>query len=307
METIETTRDTINADTFAKDYSRALADAKNGHNKAALRRAVTVLEQAAQQGHHTSLLPLASALLKLGEFAAARTSLEKAVDHNVEGAQGKLYAAHASGSFGRLSEVKTAWVALLKLAQNGDRTAQLAVIGLAESKGFPLPEDWALEDALLERASGGDGTAAAAVLRHYRLVKRFRQARIMERMALLRHPKLPTFTRLEEALHLAWDRDPAIFDKTAQKILNFGPATLFALGLQIIARINPNAYVRILQMELRKLGYHPGRISGYCYSHTRKAMARFCADHGLALAANAPPLSPLTVRSVSTALGQVRA
>lgn len=75
----------------------------------------------------------------------------------------------------------------------------------------------------------------------------------------------------------------------------------------VTAKINKNAYVRLLRAELAALGYAAGVSGPYMTAPLVRANAAFCREAGIAEACVQGPLKASTIKAVAAALAQRRA
>lgn len=84
------------------------------------------------------------------------------------------------------------------------------------------------------------------------------------------------------------------------------PPDVYARALSVAARINRNAYVRIVQKELRAQGYAVGRSSPYMNRPLIRAINRFCRDTGIVDDCRMGPLKSVTIKAVAGKLAELR-
>ncbi|MEM6955078.1 MAG: hypothetical protein AAF645_05295, partial [Myxococcota bacterium] len=61
----------------------------------------------------------------------------------------------------------------------------------------------------------------------------------------------------------ASEREPGTFWTASERLVRDAPNTVFARALVVSSKINKNSFVRIVQSELRDLGYPVGKPSPY--------------------------------------------
>ena len=270
-----------------------------------LNAGVAQFRRAVAHGRTRSHLPLGANLLRLGDAEGARAALEVATSADIPGASATLAWAHAAGAFGPASDEGAGWTTLTTLAQEGDRIAQLRLVALVSKTGADVMGLDAVLAALDDRALAGDIRAAETLLVYLR--KRGHPARDLAwRQRLLALPGLRPKAAVEEGLHLAARTQGDRFWTVSEDIVNDAPADLYARALLTTYKINRNAYVRLLQKDLRALGYAPGRASGYLTSATINAFSEFCRDRGISSACRRGPLNWVALQAATRALAQSR-
>ena len=250
-------------------------------------------------GRERSLLSLGKVLLSNQRPLEALNALNRAVDLEIAGAEATRALADISGQLGPESNPIRGWAELLQIAQTGDRTAELGLLKQIANGARANVDRADLIERLTRRADGGDGKAAEALLLYYR--KRGGKAETVtaERERLLTHPKLRAKIAAVEGLYLARDSNPARFWSEAERLLQSTPSSDFARALAVTAKINRNAYVRIVQLELRELGYLDNNITGYLSSSTIRAVNRFCRTAGIWQACRFGPLKSIAVKAIA--------
>ena len=271
-----------------------------------LGQAITLYQRAVTLGHDRALVSLAKAQMSNNAHDAALSNLTRAVSQDVRGAEVNLLIAHAAKRLGPLSKPQAAWPELLAMANTGDYTAAMGALYAAAKTKRKLQDDQQIVHLLTIRAEEGNGKAAGALIRHFRLTHVAPAKHVKDRVALLDHSDLSATTRTEEALHLAFVQKPSTFWTGAEKILRAAPSDAFARGLSVTASLNHNAYVRVVQKELTALGYQPGRTNGYLQTPTLRALEQFCRDQGIAPLCQQGPLKSAVIKVVAAQLAQAR-
>ena len=124
----------------------------------------------------------------------------------------------------------------------------------------------------------------------------------------MEHPAIRSKVVAEERLYLARGRrSPNASGSLSEEIVEGTEGNAYARALIATSKINKNAYVRILQEELRGIGYDPGRSSGYLTRPTIRAVNSFCRDFDLESACIHGPAKAIAIKAVSTELARVRA
>ncbi|MGR3491277.1 MAG: hypothetical protein ACU0DW_04405 [Shimia sp.] len=263
-------------------------------------RAVALYHRAVATGRLKALLSLGKTQMAAGRYAAALTSLERAVEADVKGAEATLAWAHASGRLGSLARRTEGWAELRAMA--GDPQADLLILNILNKR----QQRMAHPNALLSRvAETGTGKAAEALATYYRLHPH-PNGTPQVRAKLLTHPDMREKVALEEALYLARDTEGHRFYGASEAIVDQAGAETYARLLTVTGKINKNAWVRLLQRDLARLGYAPGRISGRLTARTIRATNRFCRDRGITKACAYGPLKSVAVKAIATELASLR-
>ncbi len=270
-----------------------------------LHAAITQFRRAVAHGRTRSQLPLGANLLRAGDADGARAALQAATTADIPGAAATLAWAHATHAFGATSDAGAGLATLTTLAHGGDRIAQLRLVALVAKTGAEVAGLDAVLTALDARAMTGDMRAAETLLVYLRKRGHPRHD-LAQRQRLLALPGLRTKAAVEEGLHIAARTHGSRFWTVSEDIVNDAPADLYARGLLTTYKINKNAYVRLLQKDLRALGYAPGRASGYLTSKTINAFTEFCRDRGISSACRRGPLNWVALQAATRALAQSR-
>ncbi|WP_299297645.1 hypothetical protein [uncultured Tateyamaria sp.] len=267
--------------------------------------AIAQFRAAVDHGRARSRLPLGANLLRTGQIEAARTALEQAADDDIPGAVATLAWAHATRALGAASDPEDGWATLYARAVAADRIAELRLVALVAKTGRTHGNLDAVLASLHTRAMDGDLRATETLLRYLRLRGHPRNDLAL-RSELLALPGLRPKAAVEEGLHLAARTQAHRFWTASEDIVNDAPADVYARALLTTYKINKNAYVRLLQKELRKRGYATGRANGYLTASTIRAFSRFCRDAGIARDCRRGPLNWATLQAATRALAQSR-
>jgi hypothetical protein len=268
--------------------------------------AVDLYRRAFEAGHERSLLSLGKVLLSRGRPGEALVALDRAVELNVVGAEATRALAHISSRFGPASDPKGGLADLSRLVASRERTAELGVLKhIATGAGVEIDESNLVEQ-LLQRSDDGDGMAAEVLLYYHRSRGSNGGMAMAARERLLAHPNIRAKIIAVEGLYLARDSKPARFWTEAEKIVDTTPGPDFARALVVTARINRNAYVRIVQKQLREFGYYHGRATAYLSGSTIRAVNRFCRDAGIWDACQSGPVKSTAVKAIAMAIAKHR-
>jgi tetratricopeptide (TPR) repeat protein len=267
--------------------------------------AITYYKQAIANGRDASLMSLGKVYMSDGQYRQALDTLTQASEAGHLKADAVLAWAHATGRLGPLSLQATGFDRLVVLSGTGLREAEMYLLDAAVRLHRRPANLNQVLGALHSRHAAGDTKAAEALLRYYR-AQRHPRGTLKMRQTLLRTEGLRDKIRVEEGLYLARDANPARFWLLSEDLVASAPADVYARALSVTARINKNAYVRILQDELRQLGYPVGRASPYMNAPLIRAVNRFCRDSGVAAACTAGPLKSATIKAVAAELATRR-
>lgn len=267
--------------------------------------AIAHYDKAIALGHRRSLLALGKTLLKRGDYVGADRVFLQAVSEGVPKAEITHAWAHATGRLGAGSRADAGLEALRRAAAAGSEDAQrflLAALIAQPTAAAVRGEDFARIQA---RAAQGNTRDAEALLRYYRL-RGHPSGTVSARQTLLRTPGLRAKIATEEALHLAVRTDARRFWLVSEAIVARAPTDVFARALVVTARLNRNAYLRILQSELEALGYETGRRTAYLHGDLIAAFNRFCRDQDIATRCAAGPLKSATIKVAALELARLR-
>lgn len=299
--------ESLAADGYPRAFDRLGAFAQRGMGVPAdMVQAVAYYETAIEKGYEKSLISLGKALIKMDRPADALRALTTAQKADLAGADVALAVAHATRGLGRASDPKQGWTTLSSLAQAGDRGAEINLLYVASVTDHQIDTAQPILESLTAKADAGDGRAAEMLLRYYRMVAPGRRATLRERERLAEHPGIRDRVRAEEQLYLAAINTPGQFWTASDAIVRPQTGDAFARGLVVTARINKNAYVRILQKELPPLGYGTGRASGYLTGRTLRAVLRFCRDTGIRSECKLGPLKSQAIKAIAAELTKAR-
>lgn len=267
--------------------------------------AIAYYQRAVADGRSASLMSLGKVYMRVGQHQQAIDTLAQAGDAGHIKAAAVLAWAHATGRLGPLSQPTAGLEQLVTLSTSGLREAEMYLLDAAARQNQRPRTLETVLDALHTRHEAGDAKAAEALLRYYR-AQRHPRGTLAMRQSLLQTAGLRDKIRVEEGLYLARDANPARFWLLSEDLVASAPADVYARALAVTARINKNAYVRILQQDLRQLGYHVGRPSPYMNAPLIRAVKRFCRDSDMAADCIAGPLKSTTIKAVTAELAARR-
>lgn len=268
-------------------------------------RAVRLYQMAISEGREKSLISLGKTYIAIGEADAALEALDRAVSYKVSGALATRAWGHAAGGFGEKSRPDEGWQDLVALARSGDRTAELAATSLAAKGTRTLDAPDPILASLMEKSVGGDGSASEALLRYYRSVGH-PEGSLERRAALLEHPNIRDKVAIDEGLYLASEAAPGRFNERAEKLVLTAGTQDFSRALEVTSKIDKNAYVRIVQMELARLGYFSGQADGLLDQSTISSINAFCRDTQITDTCVFGPVKSVAIKAVAAKLAESR-
>ncbi|MCH2069118.1 hypothetical protein [Shimia sp.] len=269
-------------------------------------QAIAYYDKAVELGQSKSLVSLGKVQLSSQDYEAAQQSLLAASALGLQQGEAVLAWAHATGRLGPLSDPHLGIPTLVKLAKADSRDGQMLLLDALTRDLSQRVDVTDTLDQLHKRHADGDAKAAEALLKYYRVVGHARGT-LATRDRLLQTEGLRAKIQVEEGLYLARDQNPAQFWRASEEIVRAAPNDVFARGLSVAAKINKNAYVRIVQMELRDLGYAVGRASPYMNRPLIRSINAFCRDTNQQSACLYGPLKSKSIKAVAGELAQVRA
>ncbi|MEO1733530.1 MAG: hypothetical protein AAFR45_07870 [Pseudomonadota bacterium] len=267
--------------------------------------AIALYLQAFAAGRTSSLVSLGKVYLTIGEHQSARDTLREASDAGHIKAEAVLAWAHSTGRLGPLSKPETGFDALVTLASADARDAQMYLLDAATKINRTPPNLVAVLDRLHALQDAGDSKAAEALARFYRMNDHPRGT-LATRAELLNTTGIRNKVRVEEGLYLARDRQPKQFWTASEQLVESAAPDVYARGLFVAARINKNAYVRIVQKELAALGYAVGPASPYMNRPLIRSLNQFCRDHDIYESCRRGPLKSSAIKAVAVKLAEVR-
>lgn len=268
--------------------------------------AIALYQKAVAGGRASSMVSLAKAYLTTGEYQTAIRTLNQASKLGLIKADAVLAWAHATNRLGQYSMPETGFSQLVALSNNGARDGQLNLLDAAVRIGKAPPNIASVLHQLHTRHSEGDPKAAEVLLKYYRTVGH-PTGTLAVRKTLLETKGLREKVRVEEGLHLAGALQPRHFWTEAEQLVDSAPAHVYARALVVTAKINKNAYVRIVQKELRNLGYPVGIASPFMNAPLIRSINMFCRERNIAGACTLGPLKSTTVKAVASELASTRA
>jgi hypothetical protein len=197
-------------------------------------------------------------------------------------------------------------VPLEKLALAGNIRAQNALLRLIERGMGPTIGD--LEGVLRlaeQAASSGKAGSVEQLLRLYRVRPKIARNTVSKREALLRdfgHRIRPDVAAIERIYRLHETQLPPRYYAQMWEIIVAAQRDKLARILPGLIRINRNAYVYVLQKELRLQGYLKRRPNGLMTSSTIRATAAFCRDENITGICRLGPLKGIAAKAIAASL-----
>lgn len=230
------------------------------------------LRAALAAGDGSAGMALATALLRgqlgAGREAEAAPLLQSAFDAGNAAAAAPLADAYVRGR-GVTADLPTALAILRKGADSGDAAARAALLNLyVRGSGRALPPDIAAASALYAAIPEDERTGPVAA----------------------NGTILAANGRSLDDLAQTW----ALFDA-------LDPALQARTGQQLL-RVNPNAYVYMLQGLLTERGHYSGSMSGQLTSSTISAVNQLCAELDITQQCRFGPLARSTWDAISSGL-----
>jgi hypothetical protein len=262
---------------------------------------------AVDAGHPWSTASLARVEMELGRGDAAFELLQAGVSDNQPGAERLFATAHIDRKFGTASDIKQGRAILERMAQSGDQNAARDLVVRVNWKRLRGPAPDTAVDQVVRAGLAGDAKYAAVALVYLSSQPDRSEETIHTRAMLAEVPGVPDRVLSPELLRLAADMHPSQFWLEVEEILEGTQPENYAKAASTAFWINKNAWVRILQKELRTLGYYRGRIDGRMTTRTIRAQNRFCRDRELWPICAAGPLRGATVRNVASTIAKEKA
>lgn len=258
--------------------------------------------RAVEAGHPWSTASLARVEIELGRGDTALQLLHAGVLEGLPGTERLLATAHIDRKLGAASDPQQGRAMLERMARNGDRNAARDLVVRFNWKRLDGQASAAAVDQVVRAGLDGDARFAKAGLTYLSQQTDKGEAAIRTRALLAAIPGIPDRTLSPELVRLAADTHPRQFWTKVEDILAATETDNYARTASTAFWINKNAWVRVLQKELRALGYYKGRINGRMTTRTIRAQNRYCRERGLWAICATGPLRGATVRAVAGAI-----
>ncbi len=261
--------------------------------------------QAAEAGQSDALLGAAEMEVRRGKPSNGRTTLERAIETGVEGADLQLANGHIRGMLGSKSD-RSLGVSMIKEGVEKGDPRYIALALNLRADNFKLGFD---SKALLEKlepfANSGNASAAASFLRFVRQKPRLSGNYASQREALINRyaDTLSEATLAEEKARFIIDTQSTRAARAAlSKMLSEASADEYYDLMVGVSRADKNVYTYLIQSELAQLGAYSGKKNGRLTKKTLNSVVRFCRDSGFRDECQHGPLRGSAVRMVSAAL-----
>ncbi|MGJ8585341.1 MAG: tetratricopeptide repeat protein, partial [Marinosulfonomonas sp.] len=271
-------------------------------------RAIDYYRAALEAGNSYAGILLGRILAGTGDGEAALDAYTQALDSGQAAAALEIAAGHAAGLFGAATDPERGVPVLEQLALAGDENAALKILRMLEKE----PELSVELDEILKvvhvASLFGNGNATAALVRFYRLQPELVENALEQRAGLLegRGVQMTAAQFVDESLHLTHETlSPPASYLQILSILQAAPAPSYPNGLLRILRLDQNAYVFVLQVHLKELGYYQAEPNGQLTSATIRSIAAFCANKDISTTCALGPMRGNAARAIGLALVDV--
>ncbi len=263
-------------------------------------------------GRESARTSYAKLLMALEQPALSLEQLDVASAQGIEKAQALRAAYHYQNRFGAASDPEFGREELTRFAKAGDLESMRIVL-LATQAGDRFDVD---AGQLLQRMvdvartdTGKTGGRAAESL--LRLWRGNRDADVMAlRSEMVAHESLRGRARAEDQLYLARESartsaQERAFRTTARDIVKATDPADFQRAFVVVSRLDKNAYVYVLQEELKARGYETGPTTGVFNTKTLKAVTQFCKDAEIQSVCRLGPLRGQVIKAVIAELAEM--
>ncbi|MFK7878182.1 hypothetical protein [Roseobacter sp.] len=252
--------------------------------------------------HPWSTASLARVEIELNRGDVALQLLEAAVLEDLPGTLRLLATSHIDGDFGVASDPQSGRKMLESLSVRGDQNAARELVVRINWHRLSAPASDIAIAQVVQAGLAGEVRFAETALVYLARHGKKNEETLGTRFALANIPGVRDRVLSPELIRLAADAHPAQFWSKSEEILEQTETENYATTASVAFWINKNAWVRVLQKELRLLGYYKGRINGRMTSSTIKAQNRFCRDENLWHICANGPLRGATVRALAGAI-----
>ena len=262
--------------------------------------------RAVDAGHPWSTASLARVEIELGHGDAALRRLRAGVADKRPGTERLLATAHIDRKLGTASDPQRGQAMLERMAQNGDKNAARDLLVRFNWKRLRGQASDTVVEQVVRAGLAGEARFAAPALIYLARQPRKSHGETRTRTMLAEVSGIPDRILAPELVRLAADTTPRQFWSKVEDVLADTDTENYARTASTAFWINKNAWVRVLQKELRRLGYYKGRINSRMTARTIRAQNRFCRDHDLWAICATGPLRGATVRAVAGAIAVER-
>ncbi|WP_415922264.1 tetratricopeptide repeat protein [Tateyamaria sp. SN6-1] len=258
--------------------------------------------RAVASGHPWSTASLARVEIELGLEQAAHHRLKIAIRDGKPGVHRLFATAHIDGKFGRSSDPDTGRAVLERLSADGDVEAARDLMQRINWRRLNNPAPAPVVDLVVQAGLRWDPRFAEPALIYLSRYGGREHDAMTLRSRLIDVPGIRHRVVAPERIRLAAVRSPQRFWSQAEIILGDSSGEGFVRAAITAFWINKNAWVRVLQSELRQSGYYSGQINGRMTKRTIRAQNRFCRDAQIWTVCSKGPLTGATVRAVAQAI-----
>ncbi|MEP5154659.1 SEL1-like repeat protein [Planktotalea sp.] len=256
-------------------------------------------EKAVQAGHPWSTASLARVQIDLNRTEEALALLQEGVRENRPGTHRLLATSHIDRHFGSASDPELGREILADLAQSGDKNAARELVVRVNWGRINASVPDAIVEQVVQAGLDGDERFAEVALVYLSRQNAKSKTALATRAKLADIPGIRDRIRSAEQVRLAAELHPGHFWSHVEDVLSETDDENYAKVASTAFWINKNSWVRVLQKELRTLGYYNGRINGRMTQRTIRAQNRFCRESGIWNICATGPLRGPTVRAVA--------
>ncbi len=271
-----------------------------------LHRAHHWYARAVAGGHPWSRASLARVEIDMGLGLSAFHRLRNAVRQGKPGTERLFATAHIDRKLGRASKPEAGRAMLEDLSRQGDAKAARDLILRINWKRLKGPASDHAVALVVQTGLSGDLRFAEPALVYLSSQGGVAKDVVSMRAKLVSLPGVRGRIRSPERIRLAAIQTPRDFWRQVEKVLAESEGEGFVRAASTAFWINKNAWVRVLQKELRRMGYYDGEINGLMTNQTIRAQNRFCKDKGIWADCAAGPLTGKTLRAVATEIDAER-
>ena len=258
--------------------------------------------RAVAKGHPWSTASLARVEIELNLGRAAYHRLQLAVRDGKPGTRRLFATAHIDRKLGSKSDPERGRAMLEELSKHGDKEAARDLLLRINWKRLKVPASDQSVMQVVRAGLAGDPRFAEPALSYLSGFARPGVEALALRAKLVDVSGIRSRISTPERIRLAALKHPQGFWAKTEAILVDSRGDGFARGARTAFWINKNAWVRVLQKELRGLGYYNGKINGLMTKRTISAQNRFCRDVGIWAHCASGPLTGKTLRAVTEAI-----
>ncbi len=263
-------------------------------------------------GRESARTSYAKLLMTMDQRAASLEQLDLAAAQGIEKAQVLRAVYHYQQRFGAASDPALGQEELTRFAGAGDLTAMRIVLAaMYAGARFDVDAEQLLQRMVdVARTDTGKtgGRAAESLLRLWR---GNRDPDVMAlRAEMVAHESLRGRARAEDQLYLAREAartaaQERAFRTIARDIVQATDPASFQRAFVVVSRLDKNAYVYVLQEELKARGYEAGPTTGVFNTKTLRAVTQFCKDTEIQSVCRLGPLRGQVIKAVIAELAEM--